>query len=97
MKAAEIREKILNDHPQWAFRALVAIYRRQTADEQSSGHTVHSNGVGFSGADAEFGSSLAVQIMQGRSLSMRQIAYARKIAAKYAKQLERIANEKTCC
>jgi hypothetical protein len=80
-------------------RALVAILAAQTADEQAGGFTVHHNKVGFSGADAEFGTSLAKQINKskreaGKRLSPKQLPYARKIAIKYRKQLTRQANER---
>lgn len=51
----------LRTSPSWALRALEVIYSFQTADEQTTGQTIKSNGVGFSGCDAEFLSSLAEQ------------------------------------
>ena len=45
----------------WAIRGLLAIYAAQTADEQCSDSTTVDNGVGFTGIDANFLSSLAKQ------------------------------------
>lgn len=80
-------------------RALCAILDAQTADEQAGGYTTHCNNVGFSGADAEFGTSLANQInkskrVPGQRLSEKQLKYARKIAVKYRKQLTHQANKR---
>ena len=44
-------------------RALVAIWQRQTADEQASKSTTHDNGIGFSQADASQGTKLAEFVM----------------------------------
>jgi hypothetical protein len=80
-------------------KAVVAIYRRQTADEKASHTTNHQNGQGFNGTDATFGTSLAEQILglgldwkgQKRTgpskLSEKQIASARKMIKKYVGQL----------
>jgi hypothetical protein len=48
----------------WAKKALLLIYSRQTSDEQSSGHTIINNSVGFTGCDSEYLSSLANQLQQ---------------------------------
>ena len=42
-----------------AMRAVCAIYRAQTADEQAGEYTTHSNGVGFSACHAKVGARLA--------------------------------------
>jgi hypothetical protein len=73
--------------------ALIAIYNRQTADEKQSAVTTHENGYGFSGFDAEFGSSLATQAIKRGTLSEKQMIYARKLIRKYAGQLVRIMRE----
>lgn len=46
-----------------AFRAVLAIWKKQTEDEQSSKSTSHDNGIGFSQADAVHGSLLAEWMM----------------------------------
>ncbi len=87
-------------------RALIRLYERQTATEQSAGMTVEHNGQGFSSCDAEIFSSFASQILankygnpNGKRLSPKQLAYCRKQSksgkmkiARYARQLAEIAN-----
>ena len=76
-------------------KAIVAIYNRQTIDEKALEETTAKNGVGFSGADAEFGSSLAKWLLRNPNvnhLSEKQMKYARRIAKKYTRQLVDISN-----
>jgi hypothetical protein len=73
-------------------KSLVKLYALQTEDEKVIGQTVQSNGVGFNGVDSNILSSFAKQVMQGRTLSDKQIIIARKKIVKYAKQLTKIAN-----
>jgi hypothetical protein len=67
--------------------ALTALYARQTGDEQTAGATTHLNGAGFNATDSAFASSLARQIETRRTLSARQLAAARRLLPKYARQL----------
>jgi hypothetical protein len=83
------------------YRALIVLFERQTADEQRSENTLHDNGIGFTGADAEFMSSLAKQVIERGSLSPRQLAAMRKLnkhgycpLAKYWGQLKSAAEAK---
>lgn len=71
----------------WALRALVKIYERQTVDEQCSGSTKENNGIGFSGVDANILSSFAVQVNNGRNLSVKQMAIVFKKMPRYHKQV----------
>ena len=94
----QIRENLGSD-PRWMERGILAIFAYQTADEQQSESTCHDNGVGFTGADAHFMSSLAKQIEQshrapGERLSPKQRAIAFDRMPKYARQLHRIAKDK---
>lgn len=73
-------------------RAILAIYGRQTADEQAVGETTQHNGVGFNGVDANFLSSLAKFYQSKGFLSAGQVKYGRKAIMKYAGQLVNIAN-----
>ena len=75
----------------WAQRGLVRIFENQTADEQDMDATTDSNGIGFTGADAEFLSSLAKQFQDRGSLSAGQMGYLYKKMPKYAGQLERVS------
>jgi|TARA_Y100000310_G_scaffold326834_1_gene392265 hypothetical protein len=81
-----IRTKV-QENPEWACKGCVAIFALQTAEEQKSAITTEDNGVGFSGVDAEFLTSLAVQYTQRGSLSPRQLVHLHKRMKKYAGQL----------
>ena len=90
---ANVRAKLETDM-RWLTRGLLAIFAHQTASEQNSESTEEDNGVGFSGADAYFLSSVAKQLLAGRTtMSEKQTVYVRKKMLKYAGQLARIANE----
>ena len=84
----------MNSSQKWLHRGALALYQRQTADEQSNCSTKYHNGQGFTAVDAPFLSSLAEQLLKGRSLSQKQNDYARKCMQKYAAQLAKIANGK---
>jgi len=76
-------------------RAILAIYRRQTQDEQVISHTRHSNNVGFSAAHASKGSYYARWIMSGRSLTGHHLNKARTMAIMYRRQLADEAQKRT--
>lgn len=74
-------------------RALLFMYARQTQDEQSQLATSHTNGIGFTGVDAFFLSSVAEKcIKYGNDISPKQFIYVRKKLVKYSGQLEEFAN-----
>ena len=83
---AEWKNKLATN-PTWATRGLLAIYKYQTNAEQAQGTVSELNGVGFSGIDGEFLSSLAKQLLQRGSLSNKQMAFLHKKMPRYAKQL----------
>lgn len=68
-------------------RALIFLYNRQTTDEQSSHTTSHDNGVGFSGYDAEFLSSVALGVQRYGSMTVKQAECVKKRLARYSGQL----------
>lgn len=86
----EIRELVGCDRA-WACRAIVALYKCQTPDEQASMETKHHNSAGFNGVDAEILSSFAEQLLRPRRLSDKQMQVAYRKLPKYAAQLHRIA------
>jgi len=76
-------------------RAVLALYARQTEDEQRQGSTTHSNGRGFSAYDAEFMTSIAKALPRyNMNLTDKQLARCRKILPRYRRQLLEIAQEK---
>jgi len=82
---------LLNMNDRAVERAMVAIYNRQTADEQSAQDTKHSNGIGFSGADARLGSYYAKWVLSGKNLTGNHLMKARMMSQKYVRQLTDIA------
>jgi len=90
-------EKEVKDHltrsDNWVIKGTLAIYRRQTADEQRKGRTAHNNGIGFNAMDAEILSSFAYFYRVRGYLTQKQIGVARKRLMKYCKQLTAIANQ----
>jgi len=78
----------LSSDPVWALKALVRIYQEnQTNDEQVTQQTTHDNGIGFSGCDAQFLSSLAQNYLRYGRLSEKQMSFVFKKMPKYAKQV----------
>jgi len=72
----------------WAIKALVRIYQEnQTTDEQIAKITSEDNGIGFTGVDATFASSLAEQYLKRGSLSDKQMEFVFKIMPKYSRQV----------
>lgn len=95
-----LRDKIAEQPEKVIARALIAIYARQTADEQRAGVTKFNNGVGFSGADAELGTKCAKAALAGKLLPWMVKVWSDvtrtgfpKIC-KYARQLNEIAETK---
>jgi|GEM_PF-1209872 len=87
-------KELLDANPKAVMRAIVTIYERQTEDEKHSHTTKNRNGVGFGAFDAEFMTSLALQIKNGRGLSDRQLVIGRNKIKRYHRQLCEVANAK---
>jgi hypothetical protein len=96
---------LLEKNDEAVLHGLMAIYDRQTDDEQASHETKHDNAMGFNGLDAGIMSSFAEQVrskgwVPGKGyrackfLSPKQLALARKKLHKYAGQLLIVAAEK---
>ena len=74
-------------------KAVIAIYNRQTADEQAVGETRVHNNIGFNGADSRYLSWCAQYALNThQSLSGKHLEKARTKIVKYRKQLLEIAN-----
>jgi hypothetical protein len=86
----EIKEKVATD-PRWTERAILAIYKMQTREEQAKGVTKVHNGIGFTGPDGEIFSSFAQWIKLHGHLTPKQLFIAQKKMPKYAGQLCDIA------
>ena len=78
-------------------RALLRIYQLQTASEKVIEYTADLNGVGFTGYDGEFMTSLAKQFINKKSVSSKQFRCIKKAMKKYSGQLLKIVlNEIDC-
>ena len=87
-------QELLETNDRAVMRALIVVYENQTDDEQRIQETKYRNNVGFTGVDANFGSSLAEQVIKRNSLSPKQMKCARKMVKKYWRQLIAAAEKK---
>lgn len=87
-----LKEKLGTD-PRWAKHALLKIFEFQTQEEQDHECTHDHNGVGFTGVDGEFLSSLAKQLLKYKRLSDKQMIHLFKKMPKYWKQILKISDE----
>ena len=85
-------EEMINGNDRAVERAMVAIWERQTADEQATQTTNHHNGRGFCGWAARSGTYYAEWVRGGRRLTGKHLVKARKIALPHAGQLTDFAN-----
>jgi hypothetical protein len=79
--------------PEVVAGCLVVLYASQTPQEQAGHTTVEVNGEGFNAFDADFGTSLAEQVIGKGTLTTKQVAAGRKIVRKYAGQISRRVDE----
>jgi len=87
-----VKTKLATDK-NWALKALVRIYtENQTTDEKLCSVTTHDNGIGFSGLDAKFLSSLAQQYSHCGRLSDKQMQYVFKKIPKYHNQVIKMSD-----
>ena len=85
-------QALLSRSDRAVMRAVVAIYRRQTSEEQVGMVTTESNGRGFGLYDAELLSNVAKTLLDGRPITEKQLAISRNKMKKYWRQLLEIAN-----
>ena len=78
-----IKEKLRTNNV-WALKALRRIYQDQTFEERNKRATISHNGIGFTGFDAEFLTSL---VKSDRSFTVKQWSFLRKTISKYWKQI----------
>ncbi len=69
--------RALRDNDRALYKALVLLNSRQTADEQASEETKHSNGRGFNAAHAKRGTSMANFFLRTGFLTPKQKAWWR--------------------
>ena len=81
-------------NPAWVERGIVALFERQTNDEQIVENSRHDNDRGFNKPDSKIMSQWAKEIISGQHLKDSELKLARKRLMKYAGQLAKIANYK---
>lgn len=87
---------LLDTNPKAVGRALMVIYENQTESEKAAFATQVLNGVGFTGADAEWLTDIAKKwIKYGRWASERQLNAVRKAIKKYHRQILQHMLDKT--
>lgn len=95
-----LRDKVAEQPEKVVARALIAIYARQTDEEQRGGYTKFNNGRGFSGADAELGTKCAIAALANdlRPWMVKIWSSVTRTGfpkiCKYTRQLNEIAEEK---
>jgi len=100
-RGAEMIESNMAESDKWLIRGLLAIFDKQTSDEQWACSTQHHNKVGFTGPDSYLMSKFAKQVKSWEGtppqdrryptpLSPRQREITRERMPKYAGQLARI-------
>ena len=93
-EALKVLQAKLSSDVRWAQRALLAIFRNQTADEQSNGTVSHLNNMGFRCMDSDILTSFASQLQARGTLSQKQMAIVHKKMPIYARQLMKFYGEK---
>jgi membrane-bound lytic murein transglycosylase len=84
---AFVRQQLATNEA-WALKALVRIFKEnQTSSEQSMEATTDDNGIGFTGTDGHFLTSLAKQYISRGKLSDKQMVHVMKKMPKYARQV----------
>lgn len=78
----------------WAQRALLAIFRNQTADEQNESVVRYHNQMGFRCMDSIILTSFANQLQTRGSLSPKQMSIVFRLMPKYARQLMKFYGDK---
>ena len=92
--AREEIEGMLRKNSRDVERAMVALWERQTQDEQVAQTVSHHNGRGFAGWTARSGTYYAEWVRSGRHLTGTHLDKARRIALHHAGQLTDFANGK---
>lgn len=74
-------------------KAVVAIYRNQTDEERQCLESMERNKRGFDKRDCNYFSCLAMDILNGHTLTDKELAYSRYKMKRYWKQLMQISKQ----
>jgi hypothetical protein len=87
-----LRTKLATDS-RWAQRALLAIFKNQTTDEQDGSDVKYHNNMGFRVMDAVILTSFANSLNHYGRLTEKQMKIVHKLMPIYARQLIRFCDE----
>lgn len=82
----QIKKKIETDD-EFCIGALLALYEKQTADEQKIHNTIHQNGIGFNGIDSGILTGIAKFYIERGFITEKQLISVRRRLVKYTNQL----------
>jgi hypothetical protein len=85
--------ELLYANPVAVERSIIALFEKQTEDEQNVNDTKYKNYRGFGTNTVKKGSFYAKCILSGESLTGEHLDIARGICLHHRKQLAKIANE----
>ena len=74
------------------FKGFIRIWQLQTADEKATESTQVLNGVGFSGYDGTWMTSIGNNVVKYKQITEGQFKAIKKMMHRYAGQLAKIAN-----
>ena len=83
---------VLEHSSEACLQAIVHLWDRQTWDEKEEKATHWRNRRGFSVPDARAATDLAEKVRIGAPINATEIAFARRLAIKYRRQVTNIAN-----
>ena len=90
--SGEMIRNLLLRNSNAVLKAVVTLYKLQTADEKAYKHTNESNGVGFSAYDAPYMTQKAEKVLSKRGLTKMEVANLKVKLLKYSNQLAKVAN-----
>lgn len=89
----KIERRLMESDNQFLTKALIAIFKEQTASEREEKETKHHNGRGFNKADAKYGTLCAKHCMDNNCTLQGPAAEAiRRMMMRYSGQLASLAN-----
>lgn len=86
-------KKMLGTDPDWAKKALIRIYERQTDSEQAAEATHDNNSVGFTGIDGKILTSFAKFLQKTKFLTPKQMNIVFKKMPKYWNQILEVSDK----
>ncbi len=83
--------ELLRGNPEAVYRAVLAVYSRQTSEEKTSGLALAANGVGFSANDSHYLTKVAKRLQAGQAIPAVEFPFVQERIMRYRRQLLVIA------